>query len=75
MRDSEIDALVAQAQSLAPRINVLLQNQDLDVALAALATLLAAYLKTLPEDEREAELQDWLRLVRRFVRPGERHDA
>jgi hypothetical protein len=75
MDDREIDALVAQANALVPRLNALLTNNDCDVALASIAKLIALYLETMPEDEREAELQSWLWLVRKFAGMTKRPDA
>jgi hypothetical protein len=70
MRDSDIERLMEEANALAGRVNFLFQRKDVDVVLAAIGAVLASYLQTLPEGEREAELQDWLRLVRKLAKTG-----
>lgn len=79
MRDSDIDELVGEAMveanALAARVNTLFQRKDLDAVLGAMAVLIASYLKTMPVNEREAELQNWLRLVRSLAQIGGRGNA
>lgn len=79
MRDSDIDELVGEAMveanALAARVNTLFQRKDLDAVLGAMAVLIASYLKTMPVNEREAELQHWLRLVRSLAQIGGRGNA
>lgn len=61
-----------EASKLIQRVNALLIGQDVDVALAVITKLLAAYLLTLPANERENELHSIMRLVRAFAKMGGR---
>lgn len=62
----DIDRLMEHAGKLLFRVNFVLQNEDVDLVLGILGKLLALHLRTLPHEEREAELEDWLRLVRKL---------
>lgn len=68
----DADAGIARAHALATRLNRQLHMADADEALAAIAALISGYLMTCPVEEREAELEDWLRLVRSLSEIGPR---